>query len=131
MQVLNVKLDCRTIGRLAHPCIKVFAFASFEEKDIIAIVQFGNFVKLEQLAFGVKLRFFATMWKEGIEVIQEMSMPWIFCQHIVKEMHFFIEMLYRKVTPLVVNISTRCRFSLATPLAFGSSFLVFDMDKAL
>jgi hypothetical protein len=42
-----VKLDGRSIGRLAHPCIEVFAFTGFEEEDIVAIVQFGDFVELE------------------------------------------------------------------------------------
>ncbi len=80
MQVLNVKLDRRTVGRLAHPCIEVFALASFKEEDIVAIVQFGDFVESEELAFGIELRLFATVGKEGTEVIQEMSMSWIFCQ---------------------------------------------------
>ena len=79
MKVLNVKLDRRTIGRLAHPRVEVFAFASFEEEDIVAIVQFGYFIELKELAFSVKLRLFATVREEGIEVIQKMSMSWTLC----------------------------------------------------
>jgi len=69
MQVLDVKLDRRAIGRLTHPCVEVFAFAGFEEEDIVAIVQLGDFVELVQLAFGIKLRLFATVWEEGMEVV--------------------------------------------------------------
>jgi hypothetical protein len=131
MQVVNVKLDRRTIGWLAHPCIEVFAFAGFEEEDIVAIVEFGDFVELEQLTFGVKLRLFTTVGKEGIEVIQEMSMSLDILSAHYKG-NALLKRPYRKVTPLEVNISTRCRFSfLATPFAVGSFFLVFDLDKAL
>lgn len=39
--ILKMHLYGRPIRRFAHPDVEIFAFASFEEKDIIAIVKLG------------------------------------------------------------------------------------------
>ena len=41
MQVLKVELDGGAVRRLAHPDVEIFAFAGFEEEDIVAVVEVG------------------------------------------------------------------------------------------
>ena len=53
-------------------------FARFEEEDVVAIVQVGEFVELRQLRFGVELGVFATVWEEGVQVGEEMAMSDMF-----------------------------------------------------
>ncbi len=40
VQVLQVHFYCWAIWRLAHPAVEIFAFASFKEEDIVAVVEF-------------------------------------------------------------------------------------------
>lgn len=69
--VLKVHLDRRTIGRFAHPDIKIFAFSGFEKQHIIAIIQFGEFVQLIELCFGVELCIFAAVREEGVNIVEK------------------------------------------------------------
>jgi len=50
-----MKLYGGSVRRLAHPQIKIFAFACLEKKHIVAVVKFGQFVQLIELRFGVEL----------------------------------------------------------------------------
>lgn len=61
------------IGGLAHPYIEVLALPRFEEQDIIAVVEFGQFVELVELGLGIKLCIFSAVRQEGVEIIKEMS----------------------------------------------------------
>lgn len=68
-------LDCRPIGRFAHPYVKVFALARFEEQNVVAVVELCEFVELVEFSFRVQFGVFAAVREEGIEVIQEMPVP--------------------------------------------------------
>lgn len=68
-------LDCRPIRRFAHPYIKVFALARFEEENIVAVVELREFVELVEFSFRVEFGVFAAVGEKGIEVIEEMSVP--------------------------------------------------------
>lgn len=46
MNVLRVEFDGGAIGRFGEPEVEVFAFACFEEEDIVCIVEIGKFVQL-------------------------------------------------------------------------------------
>lgn len=46
VEILEMHLDGRAIGRFAHPYVEIFAFAGFKEENVIAVVEFGQFVKL-------------------------------------------------------------------------------------
>jgi hypothetical protein len=72
--VLDVHLDGRSVWRLAHPCVQIFAFPCLKEEHIVAIVEFGKLVELVQFCLGVEFCFFAAVWKEGVKVVQEMTM---------------------------------------------------------
>jgi len=48
-----MKFDRRSVWRFAHPDIQVFAFAGFEEQDIVAVVEVGEFVELVKLGFCI------------------------------------------------------------------------------
>ena len=39
-----MKLDCRAIGRFGEPDVEVLGFAGFEEEDVVAVVEVGEFV---------------------------------------------------------------------------------------
>lgn len=71
--ILHVEFACRTIGSLAHPQVQILAFPCLEEKDIVAVVEFGEFVQLIQLRFCIELGIFAGMGKEGGKVVKEVS----------------------------------------------------------
>lgn len=68
-------LHGRAIGGFAHPYVEVFTLARFEEENIVAIVEFGEFVKLVQFGFCVELRIFAAVREKGVEVVEEVTMP--------------------------------------------------------
>jgi hypothetical protein len=51
--ILHVHLDRRSIGRLAHPKIEILSFSSLEEKYVVAVVEFGEFIQLVELRFRV------------------------------------------------------------------------------
>ena len=63
----------RSIGRLAHPYVEIFPFPCFEKEDVIAIVELSQFIQLVELCFCIELCIFATMGKEGVQIVQEMS----------------------------------------------------------
>lgn len=46
VEILEMHLDGRAIGCFAHPYVEIFAFAGFEEENVIAIVEFGQLVEL-------------------------------------------------------------------------------------
>lgn len=59
--ILQVHFHSRPIGSLAHPYVKILALSCLEEEDIVAIVQFRQFIQLIELGFRVELRIFATV----------------------------------------------------------------------
>ena len=63
------------IGCFAHPYVKVFAFACFEEQHIVAVVELGYFVELIELGLGVELCIFSAVWKKRVKVVEKMPMP--------------------------------------------------------
>ena len=66
-------LDRGAVGRFREPEVEVFAFARFEEEDVVAVVEVGEFVELGQLRFGVEFGVFAAVWEEGVEVGEEVA----------------------------------------------------------
>jgi len=72
--VLEMHLQGRAIGRFADPYVEVFALSRFEEEDVVAVVELGQFVELVELGLGVELRIFAAVGEEGVEVVEEMSL---------------------------------------------------------
>lgn len=46
VEILEMQLDGWAIGCFAHPYVEIFAFAGFEEENVIAIVEFGQFVEM-------------------------------------------------------------------------------------
>jgi hypothetical protein len=54
LTVLDVELDGRTIGRLAHPRIQILSFPCFKEQNIVAVVELGELVELVELCFCVE-----------------------------------------------------------------------------
>jgi hypothetical protein len=73
VDVLAVHFDCGAIGRFREPNVEVFAFARFEEHDVVAVVEVGEFVELGQLRFGVEFGIFAAVREEGVEVGEEVA----------------------------------------------------------
>ena len=53
--VLEVHLDRRSIGRLAHPYIKILPFPRLKKHYVVAIVEFRELVQLVELGLCVKL----------------------------------------------------------------------------
>jgi hypothetical protein len=53
VQVLQMEFDGGTVGGLAHPDVKIFAFAGFEEEDVVAVVEVGEFVELVEFGLCV------------------------------------------------------------------------------
>ena len=72
--VLEMHLHGRAVGRFADPYVEVFALARFEEEDVVAVVELGEFVEPVELGFGVELRIFAAMGEERVEIVEKMSM---------------------------------------------------------
>ena len=72
--VLQVELDCWPVRRFAHPYVEVFALSSFEEEDIVAIVEFGEFIELVELGLCIYLAFFPAVREEGVKIVEEMAM---------------------------------------------------------
>lgn len=38
LTILHVHLNCRPVGRFAHPQVKILSFPGLEEKHIVAVV---------------------------------------------------------------------------------------------
>jgi hypothetical protein len=38
LTILHVHLNCRSVGRLAHPQVKILSLPGLEEKHIVAVV---------------------------------------------------------------------------------------------
>ena len=56
--VLKMHFDGRTIGRFAHPYVKIFSLARFEKEDVVAVVEFGKFIELIEFGFCIKFGIF-------------------------------------------------------------------------
>ena len=54
-------LDRWSVRRLRKPYVEVFAFARFEEHDVVAVVEVGELIELGQLGFGVEFGIFAAV----------------------------------------------------------------------
>lgn len=67
--ILEVKFHSWAVGCFAHPYVEVFPLPRFEEQDIVAIVEFGEFVELVELCLGIELCIFTTVRQERIKVI--------------------------------------------------------------
>lgn len=56
-----MEFDGRTVWRLAHPDVEILCLTSFEEEDIVAVVQIGEFVQLVKFGLCVEFCVFATV----------------------------------------------------------------------
>ena len=65
--------DGRSVRRLAHPYVEIFAFPRLEEQYIIAIIQFRQLIELIELRLCIKLYVFAAVGQKRIEVVEKMS----------------------------------------------------------
>lgn len=110
--ILHVELDCRSIGRFAHPHVKILPLASFKEEHIVAVVQLSKLIQLIELRFGVKLRFFATVWEEGMQVVHQMSMSECRVSRVRMQGITIAGNMdaHRNVTPRELSMRTRWRF---------------------
>lgn len=75
LTILQVHLHRRSIGRFAHPNIKILAFSGLEKEHVVAVVQIGKLVELIELRLGIQLRIFAAVGKKRVEIVEEMPMP--------------------------------------------------------
>ena len=71
--ILEVHFDGRSVRRLAHPYVEIFAFPRLEEQHIIAIVQLRQLIELIELRLCIKLHIFAAVGQERIKVVEKMS----------------------------------------------------------
>ena len=71
--ILEVHLDRRSIGRLAHPYIEVFSFPCLKKHYIVAIVEFRELVELVEFGLCIKLCVLAAVRQKSVEVIEKMS----------------------------------------------------------
>lgn len=53
--------------------LQILALSCFEETDIIAVVEVGEFVQLVEFRLCVEFCVFSTVWHERVEVIEKMS----------------------------------------------------------
>ena len=67
--ILKVEFHSWTVGRFAHPYVEILPLSRFEEQDIVAIVEFGEFVELIELCLGIELCIFTTVRQEGVKVV--------------------------------------------------------------
>lgn len=124
-------LDRRTIGRFAHPDIKVLAFSGFEKKHIIAVIQFGKLIQLIQLGFGIEFCIFAAVREKSVEIVEEV--PVAAKQEVLalegpRDMRRRNRITYRYVTPLELRIRTLCLFFFSSFSLSGLSPLAFKRD---
>lgn len=75
LTILKVHLNGGSVRGFTHPSVQIFALSCLKEEDIVAVVKLCQFVQLIKLSFGVELRIFAAMWKQGVEVVDQMAMP--------------------------------------------------------
>jgi hypothetical protein len=73
VDVLAVQFYGRAVGRFGEPQVQVLAFAGFEEEDVVAVVEVGEFVQLGQLGFCIEFGVFAAVGEEGVEVREEVA----------------------------------------------------------
>lgn len=73
VDVLGVEFYCRAVWGVAEPEVEVFAFAGFEEEDVVAVVEVGEFVELGELGFCVEFGVFAGVGEEGVQVGEEVA----------------------------------------------------------
>jgi len=74
VDVLTVHLDGGAVRRLRQPDVEILAFAGFEEHDVVAVVEVGEFVKLGELGLCVEFGVFARVREEGVQVVEEVAM---------------------------------------------------------
>ena len=72
--ILEVELHSWAVGRFAHPYIEVFTLPRFEEQDVVAVVEFGEFIELVEFGLGIELCIFTAVRQERVKVVQEVSM---------------------------------------------------------
>lgn len=73
LTVLEVELDGRSVGDLAQPHVKILSFPSLEEKNIVAVVDFGQLVELVQLSLGIELGVFSAVREHGSNIVEKMT----------------------------------------------------------
>lgn len=64
-----MELDGGAVGWFREPEVEILCLASFEKKDIVAVVEVGELVELVELGFCVKLGVLAGVGEEGREII--------------------------------------------------------------
>lgn len=73
MHVLDVELESWAVWRLGDPKVKVLMFAGFEKKDVVAVVELSDLIKLVQVFLGVELGLFSGVGHQLGQILDEMS----------------------------------------------------------
>jgi hypothetical protein len=112
VNILAVEFYGGTVRGFGEPDVEILAFAGFEEEDVVAVVEVGEFVELVQLGFRVELGVFAGVREEGVEVVEEVAMSgwWLVWLEKGECNAPLLEVSYLYVTPREVKMSTRWRF---------------------
>ena len=79
VDVLTVHLDGGAVRRLGQPDVEILAFTGFEEHDIVAVVEVGEFVELGKLGLCVEFGVFARVREEGVQVVEEVAVSACIC----------------------------------------------------
>ena len=58
VQILEMHLDRGTVGRLGHPAVEILTLTGFKKEDVVAIVEFCQFIELVELSLGVEFGLF-------------------------------------------------------------------------
>lgn len=121
-------LDGWSVRCLAHPQIKILALARLKEENIVAVVKFGELVKLVKFGLGVELDVLAGVWEKRVEIVQEMAMSVVLL--VLRCLQSQPRIAYLIVTPREDRIKTFCLFLLIVLLAPSvglSTDLVMDL----
>jgi hypothetical protein len=58
VQVLQVHLYSRAVWWLGHPAVEILTLTGFKKEDVVAIVEFCQFIELVELSLGVEFGLF-------------------------------------------------------------------------
>ena len=66
-------LDGGPIWGFTHPYVEIFALSRLEKEHVVAIVEFGELIKLIEFGLGVELCIFPAMGEQRVEIVEKMS----------------------------------------------------------
>lgn len=69
LTILEMEFDGRSVRNLAKPYVQILSFAGFEEEDVVAVVQLGEFVQFVEAGLGVEFGILSTVRKHGSNIV--------------------------------------------------------------